>query len=76
MAVPCCALQLRRADVYEGMVIGEHNREEDLDVNVAKEKKASNVRTVQASARSRAGLLAAQAVWTGLLGGSGCEQRA
>ncbi len=31
-------------DVYEGMVIGEHNRPSDLDVNVTREKKLSNMR--------------------------------
>jgi GTP-binding protein len=31
--------------VYEGMIVGEHNRENDLDVNVAREKKLSNVRS-------------------------------
>jgi len=30
--------------VYEGMVIGEHNRENDLNVNPCKEKKLTNVR--------------------------------
>ena len=30
--------------VYEGMIIGEHNRLNDTDVNVTKEKKLSNVR--------------------------------
>jgi len=30
--------------VYEGMVIGENSRENDLDVNVTKEKKLTNVR--------------------------------
>ena len=30
--------------VYEGMVIGEHNRDSDLAVNPCKEKKLSNVR--------------------------------
>jgi GTP-binding protein len=30
---------------YEGMIVGEHNRENDLDVNVAREKKLSNVRS-------------------------------
>ena len=30
--------------VYEGMIIGEHNRPNDTDVNVTKEKKLSNVR--------------------------------
>jgi GTP-binding protein len=31
--------------VYEGMIVGEHVRGGDLDVNVAKEKKATNIRT-------------------------------
>ncbi len=31
-------------EVYEGMVIGEHNRQNDLDVNVTREKKLTNVR--------------------------------
>ncbi|HEV09511.1 MAG TPA: translational GTPase TypA [Sulfurihydrogenibium azorense] len=31
-------------EVYEGMVVGEHNRENDLDVNVTREKKLTNVR--------------------------------
>jgi GTP-binding protein len=31
-------------EVYEGMVIGEHARGNDLDVNVTKEKKLSNMR--------------------------------
>jgi GTP-binding protein len=30
--------------VYEGMIIGEHNRPNDLDVNVCKEKKLTNIR--------------------------------
>ncbi|WP_417579164.1 translational GTPase TypA [Pelagibacterium sp.] len=32
-------------DVYEGMIIGEHNRENDLEVNVLKGKQLSNIRT-------------------------------
>ena len=32
------------ADVYEGMIVGEHNRPNDADVNVIREKKLSNVR--------------------------------
>jgi GTP-binding protein len=32
------------APVYEGMIVGEHNRPNDADVNVIKEKKLSNVR--------------------------------
>jgi GTP-binding protein len=31
-------------EVYEGMVVGEHSRENDLDVNVLREKKLTNVR--------------------------------
>ncbi len=30
--------------VYEGMIVGEHNRDNDLDVNVCKAKKLTNVR--------------------------------
>ncbi len=30
--------------VYEGMIVGEHNRPNDLDVNVTKEKKLTNIR--------------------------------
>ena len=40
--------------VYEGSVIGEHNRENDLNVNPCKEKKLTNVR---ASGRDDALLL-------------------
>ncbi|MDT3919206.1 translational GTPase TypA, partial [Staphylococcus saprophyticus] len=32
-------------EVYEGMVVGEHNRENDLTVNVTKEKNQTNVRS-------------------------------
>ncbi|MDA3023280.1 MAG: translational GTPase TypA [Actinomycetota bacterium] len=32
-------------DVYEGMIVGENARAEDMDVNPAKEKKLSNVRS-------------------------------
>jgi len=32
------------ADVYEGMVIGENSRPEDMDVNVVREKKLTNMR--------------------------------
>jgi GTP-binding protein len=31
-------------DVYEGMVIGENSRDNDLDVNVVREKKLTNMR--------------------------------
>jgi GTP-binding protein len=31
--------------VYEGMIIGEHSRENDLNVNATKEKKLSNMRS-------------------------------
>jgi len=30
--------------VYEGMIVGEHNRENDLNVNVCREKKLTNMR--------------------------------
>ncbi|MBI5169712.1 MAG: translational GTPase TypA [Candidatus Eisenbacteria bacterium] len=32
--------------VYEGMIIGENSREQDMDVNVVKEKKLTNMRSV------------------------------
>jgi GTP-binding protein len=31
-------------EVYEGMIIGEHSRPDDLDVNITKEKKLTNMR--------------------------------
>ncbi len=31
-------------EVYAGMVVGEHNRENDLDVNIVREKKLTNMR--------------------------------
>jgi GTP-binding protein len=31
-------------EVYEGMIVGEHARAEDLDVNPAKERKLTNIR--------------------------------
>jgi len=30
--------------VYEGMIVGEHNRHQDIDVNACKEKKLTNMR--------------------------------
>ena len=30
--------------VYEGMIVGEHNREQDINVNPCKEKKLTNMR--------------------------------
>jgi GTP-binding protein len=32
-------------DVYEGMIVGENTREQDMDVNVTKEKKLTNMRS-------------------------------
>lgn len=34
--------------VYEGMIVGEHNRENDLNVNPCKEKKLTNLRSAHA----------------------------
>ncbi len=31
--------------VYEGMIVGENSREDDMDVNITKEKKQTNVRS-------------------------------
>ncbi|MDQ2759411.1 MAG: translational GTPase TypA [Actinomycetota bacterium] len=33
------------AEVYEGMIVGEHSRREDLDVNATKEKHLTNMRS-------------------------------
>ena len=32
-------------EVYEGMVVGENSRQDDMDVNITKEKKLSNMRS-------------------------------
>ncbi|OUS76818.1 GTP-binding protein TypA [Paenibacillus sp. MY03] len=33
------------AEIYEGMIVGEHNRDNDIIVNICKEKQLSNVRS-------------------------------
>ncbi len=33
------------AEVYEGMIVGEHARDNDLDVNVTRERKLTNIRS-------------------------------
>jgi GTP-binding protein len=35
-------------EVYEGMIVGEHSRPGDLDVNITKEKKLTNMRAASA----------------------------
>ena len=40
-------------DVYEGMIVGENARAEDLDVNATKEKKLTNTRAASADATVR-----------------------
>ena len=37
-------------DVYKGMIIGERNRKEDLDVNITREKKLTNMRAAGSDA--------------------------
>jgi GTP-binding protein len=32
-------------EVYEGMIVGENSREEDMTVNITKEKKLTNMRS-------------------------------
>lgn len=32
-------------EIYEGMIVGEHNRENDITVNITKQKHATNVRS-------------------------------
>ncbi|MEY7972345.1 translational GTPase TypA [Saccharomonospora xinjiangensis] len=41
------------AEVYEGMVVGENPRAEDLDINVTKEKKLTNMRSSTADELER-----------------------
>ena len=37
-------------EVYEGMVVGENSRADDMDVNITKEKKLTNMRSSTADA--------------------------
>jgi GTP-binding protein len=39
--------------VYEGMIVGWHNRDRDLELNIAKERKMTNVRTTGADILER-----------------------
>ena len=41
------------AEVYEGMIVGEHVRADDLDVNITKEKKLTNMRSSTADELER-----------------------
>jgi GTP-binding protein len=41
------------AEVYEGMIIGENSRADDMDVNITKEKQKTNVRSSTAEAFER-----------------------
>ncbi len=38
------------AEAYEGMVVGANNRDEDMDINITKEKKLTNMRAASADA--------------------------
>ncbi|WP_062203423.1 translational GTPase TypA [Demequina salsinemoris] len=40
-------------DTYEGMVVGENSRNEDMDVNITKEKKLNNIRSSTAEELER-----------------------
>jgi GTP-binding protein len=40
-------------EVYEGMIVGEHNRANDLDVNICREKKLTNMRAAGAEELTR-----------------------
>src|SRR5690606_23177218 len=39
--------------VYEGMIVGEHARADDLDVNITREKKLTNIRSSTAEELER-----------------------
>ena len=32
-------------EIYEGMIVGEHTRENDLTINITKAKQATNIRS-------------------------------
>ena len=38
------------SEAYEGMVVGANNRDEDMDINITKEKKLTNMRSATADA--------------------------
>ncbi|MDR3793393.1 MAG: translational GTPase TypA [Terracidiphilus sp.] len=40
-------------EVYEGMIVGEHSRDNDIDVNVVREKKLTNMRASTADDAAR-----------------------
>ncbi|MGL5851480.1 MAG: translational GTPase TypA, partial [Phycicoccus sp.] len=40
-------------EVYQGMVVGENSRADDMDVNITKEKKLTNVRSSTADVLER-----------------------
>src|SRR6185369_15946120 len=40
-------------EVYEGMLVGENSRAEDMDVNITKEKKLTNIRSAGADELER-----------------------
>jgi GTP-binding protein len=40
-------------DVYNGMIVGEHNRAEDLEVNIVREKHLTNMRSANADELER-----------------------
>jgi GTP-binding protein len=41
------------ADVYEGMIVGENSRADDMDVNAVREKKLTNMRSAGADEMER-----------------------
>jgi GTP-binding protein len=40
-------------EVYEGMIVGENSRPDDMDINPTKEKKATNIRSSTAEVLER-----------------------
>jgi GTP-binding protein len=40
-------------EVYEGMIVGENSRSEDMDVNITREKKLTNMRAASADTTER-----------------------
>ena len=50
--------------VYEGMIVGENSRPGDMDVNVTKEKKLTNMRTTAIGREHHAGAAARRSRWS------------
>ena len=51
-------------EVYEGMIVGENSRSDDMDVNITKEKKLTNMRSGLRRHRPRTSCRRASSRWS------------